>query len=80
MNAPLVECPACRVRMEEGVVFDEGHQHHLNRVEWTEGKPEKGMMRGYKVKGRRRLPTVTLRCPRCGWLIWFAPEVAEQHD
>ena len=80
MSAPPVDCPACRVRMEEGVVLDSGHQNRLRRVEWISGKPEKGLMQGYKVKGRRRIPTVSLRCPRCGWLIWFAPEGAAEDE
>ncbi|HET6487694.1 MAG TPA: hypothetical protein VFH83_14800 [Spirochaetia bacterium] len=73
MTTTTPECPVCRVRMEEGHVLDAGNSNHLLRVSWTEGQPEKGLM-GYRVKGRRRLPTITWRCPRCGWLLWFARE------
>ena len=77
MNSPVPECPACRVRMQEGVVFYQGDKGYLGRGTWTEGPPEKSMLKGYKTKGRRQAETVTFRCPSCGWLIWFAPESTE---
>jgi hypothetical protein len=60
--------------MEEGFVPDAGDRGRLQRSRWAEGQPEKGFLQGLKVKGRRQLDTVTFRCPKCGWLIWFAPE------
>jgi len=77
MTTPVPECPACRERMEAGFVLDHGDHNQLGRAKWTEGSPDKGVFGGLKVKGRRQLDTVTFRCPRCGWLIWFAPKVAE---
>lgn len=74
VNAP--DCPACRVRMEEGHVLD-SHQNTFVRVSWIEGEPEKARLTGYKTKGKRKIPTVSFRCPRCGWLVWFAPETQE---
>ena len=74
MNAPDPECPVCRVRMEEGHVLDVGDNNKLHRVSWTEGAPEKSRLFGHKVKGRRQLATLSYRCPRCGWLLWFAPD------
>jgi len=41
-------------------------------MKWIEGEPERGALGGYRLKGRRQIPTVTWRCPRCGWLLWFA--------
>ena len=73
MMAPTPECPVCRVRMDEGFVPDVGH-NSLSRTNWTEGAPEKKPLSGLQVKGRRQIATVTFRCPKCGWLIWFAPE------
>ena len=73
MSATIPECPACRVRMEEGWVPDSG-ENRLNRMKWTEGAPEKGGIYGHRVKGKRQIEIVTYRCPRCGWLVWFAPE------
>jgi len=60
--------------MQEGFVPDVGDHGRLHRPRWSEGQPEKGLLQGLKVKGRRQLDTVTFRCPKCGWLIWFAPE------
>ena len=59
--------------LEGGHVLDAGNSNRLQRVSWIEGPPEKGLM-GYRIKGRRRIPTVTWRCPRCGWLVWFAQD------
>jgi hypothetical protein len=74
VNETEQECPVCRVRMEKGHVLEYGNSDRLKRVTWTEGEPEKGALTGYRTKGRRQYATVTLRCPRCGWLLWFAPE------
>ncbi|PYT07619.1 MAG: hypothetical protein DMF49_07595 [Acidobacteria bacterium] len=63
------------MQMQEGFVPDVGQNDRFRRTRWTEGRPEKTLFGGLKVKGRRQLDTVTFRCPRCGWLIWFAPEL-----
>ena len=80
MNAPDPECPVCRVRMQEGYILDTGHNGRLMRTKWTEGRPEKGFLAGQKVKGKRQVDTVTFRCPKCGWLIWFAPEPTDSDE
>jgi hypothetical protein len=77
MNGPAPECPACRVRMEEGTVFTTDKSGRYQQVAWTEGAPEKGGIYGYRVKGKRMVPASTWRCPRCGWLLWFAPNAEE---
>ena len=74
MDTTAPECPVCRVHMEEGHLLDAGNSNRLQRMSWIEGEPEKGGLHGYRVKGKRRLPTITWRCPRCGWLLWFAPD------
>jgi hypothetical protein len=71
---PQHECPVCRVSMEEGHVLDTVESGRLHPMLWTEGPAEKGGIYGYRVKGKRRIQITTHRCPRCGWLIWFAPE------
>ena len=76
MMTPTPECPVCRVTMEEGHVLEQDHSGRLARVRWTEGPPEKAVLAGHRVKGRRQYDSVTFRCPRCGWLLWFAPEPA----
>jgi len=77
MNIPIPECPACRVNMEEGHVLESAASGKLERTRWTEGAPEKRLGGGCKVKGKRQFDTVAYRCPRCGWLLWFAPETSE---
>jgi len=72
MNATAHECPECHVRMEEGYLLARGGHGWLERMKWIEGEPERGALGGYRLKGRRQIPTVTWRCPRCGWLLWFA--------
>jgi len=76
MTTPIPECPACRVRMEAGYVLDVGHNGRIGPTRWAEGRPEKNLFQGLKVAGRK-LDTVTFRCPKCGWLIWFAPDATE---
>ncbi len=73
MSGPVPECPECRVRMEEGHVLYKDNSGRLQQITWTEGPPEKGGMQGFKVKGKRQYPSLTWRCPRCGWMLWFAP-------
>ena len=77
MTTPTPECPACRVRMQEGFVPDSAERGRILRTRWMEGLPEKSFLSGLRVKGRRQLETVTFRCPKCGWLIWFAPEASD---
>ncbi|HUJ77273.1 MAG TPA: hypothetical protein VL359_20575 [bacterium] len=74
MNTPAPECPSCRVRMEEGHVLTKDNSGRLTRPHWFEGEAEKGGMFGFRVKGKRSYPVVSWRCPRCAWLLWFAPE------
>ena len=40
MSAIVPDCPACRVRMEEGHVLDRTDSGKLARTLWTEGDPE----------------------------------------
>jgi len=77
MSTPAPECPACRERMQEGYVPDAGDHGSFRRTRWVEGQPRKGLFHRLKVTGKRQLDTVTFRCPKCGWLIWFAPELPE---
>lgn len=76
MTTPTPECPACRVRMQEGSTLEIGRDGRVGPTQWVEGALEKSWVHGLKVKGRK-IDTVTFRCPKCGWLIWFAPEPAE---
>jgi hypothetical protein len=74
MNGPAPECPVCRVRMEEGHVLVKDNSGRLVQPLWVEGAAEHGGMHGFRLKGKRHYPAAPWRCPRCTWLIWFAPE------
>ena len=77
MKMPTPDCPACRVPMQEGFVPDVAHNGRNLVTRWTEGPAKKSLLRGVDVRAARQLETVTFRCPKCGWLIWFAPDAAE---
>jgi hypothetical protein len=66
--------------MEAGFVPDVGHNGRILASRWTEGPRTKSLLAGLQVKGRRQLDTVTFRCPKCGWLIWFAPDAIAESD
>jgi hypothetical protein len=69
MSKPI--CSKCRGLMEEGFVPDSSDAALL-RSAWFEGKPEKNLLGGLKVKGKRTFPIVTLRCKVCGFLESYA--------
>jgi hypothetical protein len=73
MAMHIPECPVCMVRMEEGYIPNLTQNGYV-RSTWIEGEPEKAFIYGLKTKGKRKLDTITFRCPQCGWLVWFAPE------
>jgi hypothetical protein len=60
--------------MEEGHMLVRDNSGRLGAPLWIEGAPEKGGIYGYRVKGKRQIASVSWRCPRCGWLLWFAPD------
>ncbi len=80
MDKLTPDCPACRVKMQEGSVFDSSDKGRLVRTRWTEGRPVKSFLRGMNTKDKLQFDTVTFRCPKCGWLIWFAPSAVDRED
>ena len=67
-----IQCPVCRVAIEEGLVLDHGHNNSLTQSVWVEGTPEPSLWAGIKTRGRRLLSTVTYRCPTRGLLQSYA--------
>jgi hypothetical protein len=58
--------------MERGFVLDQTYGAVMQSA-WMEGAPERSIWTGgVKLKGRRRLPVTTYRCPRCGYLESYA--------
>ena len=76
MAVTVPDCPACRVRMVTGFVIEHA-QNAQKQLTWTEGPPEK-TWRGFTTKDRLQLALVAHRCPRCGWVVWFAPEAGAE--
>ena len=67
------ECPKCGGAMAEGFVVDKTDSGA--RVPgWVEGKPQKSVWTGLKLRGKPRLEIVTWRCRRCGFLESYAPD------
>jgi hypothetical protein len=62
--------------MAQGFVLDKSHNKE-ERLKWIEGPAEKSRWGGYVTKDRRAFEVVAFRCPRCAWVIWFAPDAAE---
>ncbi len=67
-------CPKCNSLMNEGFILDYRHHNSPGSQQWVEGKVERYWFRALKLRGRRRLPVVTARCSRCGYLESFANE------
>lgn len=72
--ANIPECPVCRIAMDAGHVLVSTQNGWVN-ASWVEGEAEKTLFYGFKVKGKKKLDMISYRCPKCGWLVWFAPDV-----
>lgn len=75
MRVDRVECPKCGGKMEVGYILDVAHGSNLVS-NWIEGAPEHSTWTGVKLKGRRKLPTSTYRCSKCGYLESYATGLA----
>jgi ribosomal protein S27AE len=71
----IPSCPRCSVAMEQGFMMDHSHRSFGNPGQWISGEPERSIWFGTKTRDRRRLTVAAFRCPRCGRLEMFAPEV-----
>ena len=61
--------------MEAGFILDSTYGANLVS-QWVEGIPLRSVWTGVKLKGRRKLPIVTYRCSKCGYLESFAADLA----
>jgi predicted RNA-binding Zn-ribbon protein involved in translation (DUF1610 family) len=69
-----IKCPKCNDLMEEGFLLDRGTEHILYQSNWVEGKAEKSFWTGLNIKDRKQRGIVIYRCPKCGFLEFYAPE------
>lgn len=71
MNIPT--CVKCAKEMELGFVLDRVMQgSYAAGTEWADGEPETSFWTGVKLKGKKRYPVSTYRCPSCGYLESYA--------
>ena len=66
-------CPKCNGSLEQGFTFDQS-QGAVFVNTWVEGPPEKSLLSGTKIAGKRRFYIVTNRCQSCGYLESYARE------
>lgn len=66
-------CPDCNRPMEEGFIIDETHGGR-GIGSWVAGQAEKSIWTGIKMRGRRKIPILAMRCPRCGLLKLYVRE------
>jgi uncharacterized protein (UPF0212 family) len=63
----MITCPKCQGAMEQGFVAAD---RILTR--WIEGALETNMLGWPKMRGKRKIPISTMRCPKCGYLELYA--------
>ena len=69
------DCPKCQGKMAEGVIVDMGYgQSFISH--WLPAPIKVARWLGLKVRKKDVIPTVTLRCTRCGFLESYAPPAA----
>ncbi len=64
-------CARCGGSLSEGFLLDQTQAYTV--TQWVEGAPVKSPWTGIKLKGRKVLPVLALRCERCGALDLRAP-------
>lgn len=71
MPARIPSCPKCSASMKEGFELDETYGAYLPTY-WVEGRPEKSIWTGVKLRHKTRLQVATWRCSFCGYLEHYA--------
>ena len=71
MSRSEMPCPKCSGKMHEGFICDQSYGTRLVST-WVEGVPERSLLMGLKLKGRRTIETRTFRCDKCGYLETYA--------
>jgi hypothetical protein len=58
--------------MEEGFFLEKGDAGVLSPQAWVTGKPQKSLLTGVTLKGKRVFDVETYRCTGCGYLESYA--------
>ena len=70
----MPNCPDCALAMHPGFIL-ESIPGGAAETKWVRGPAEKSFWRGVNVEDKERLAIVAHRCPQCGLLRLYAPEV-----
>ena len=71
---PSSTCARCGGSMSEGFLLDQTQAYAVSQ--WVEGAPIRSLWTGLKLKGKRVVPVLALRCERCGALELRAPSAS----
>ena len=69
-----VSCPRCHGRMEKGSLLNRDSNGGRSLGQWVEGRPERSIWTGLKLRGLRALPVTAFRCRNCGLLEIYAED------
>ena len=66
-------CPKCGGSMTEGFVMGRTYSSSIPALAaWIEGKPERSIWTGLRLKGRQQKELAAYRCTRCGFVETYA--------
>ena len=68
-------CPKCSAPMEEGFLADHLTELRRRPTEWVEGTPERSLFFGVRTGSKEKLPIISFRCTRCGYLEHYARDI-----
>ena len=66
-----LNCIRCHTPLETGYSVDATYGAYLEQ-KWYPGAPQKSFWTGVKVKRNRGVPITALRCPKCGYVEFYA--------
>lgn len=72
MGDRVIKCPKCDTIMETGFLLDRGDHNSPSQSVWIRGVPEPSFWTGLKMGGKEKLPVLTYRCSKCGYLESYA--------
>jgi phage FluMu protein Com len=72
MGDRVIKCPKCETIMEMGFLLDHEGHNAASQPAWVRGTPERSFWTGIKMDGKEKLPVLTYRCPKCGYLESYA--------
>lgn len=77
MSEQKSQCAKCAGQMETGFVLDRNTVYVApadNLLLWIEGEPERGILGGFKVAGKKTRELRADRCMSCGYVEFYASD------